>query len=251
MDETEETKENPLSETETASDGSEGTTPKGEAKTQYTQEEVDKLLQADRIKRGRDDKALETRKTDLDAKEEAIRAREAKVAEREAAEDAAELAEAKTDPDKMAAYKAKQAEKSKSKSLDEREAAIKKERAELDRNKAEHAERVRAAEEVTLGMKLYEIAARHELNPEDLKAGVEDLNLTTEAQAEALAKRMKPTGERPPGGETKGEEEQTIPVTVPTTGGSHGKLTPEEADKLSMEDYADRRRKEQPDKFPL
>jgi hypothetical protein len=65
--------------------------------------------------------------------------------------------------------------------------------------------------------KVYEIAARHELNPEDLKAGLKDLNLTTVEQAEALAKRLKPTGERPPEGET--EKKTTTPVSVPTTGG--------------------------------
>jgi hypothetical protein len=39
-------------------------------------------------------------------------------------------------------------------------------------------------------------------------------------QAEALAKRLKPTGERLPEGETEGGKKTTTPVSVPTSGGA-------------------------------
>jgi len=237
MDETIETQENPLSETEKASEGSEGTTPTTEAKTHYTQEELEKLLQADRIKRGRDDKSLTDRKATLDAQAESLKAGLAKIDEWERQRDAEELAEAKEDPDKWAKYQAEQVEKRRARSLDERESAIAKREQEQNRKEAEYAGKVKVAEEVTLGMKLYEIAARYEINPEDLKKDMKDLNLTTEAQVESLAKRLKPTGERPPEGETKGEERITTPVSVPTIG---GKRTPtaKELDAMTPEQYA-------------
>jgi len=235
MDETKETRENPLSETETASEGSEGTTPKaGEAKTQYTQEDVDKLLQSDRIKRGRDDKTLGDRKAELDAREDSVKARLARIEEWERQQDAAELVEAQKDPAKMRAYQAKQAERKQVQSLSEREANLKKREADLSRREAETEAKVTAAEEATLGLTIYEIAARHDLNPEDLKAGVKKLNLKTVEQAESLAISMSTAGERPPGSE--GEIRKTTPVTVPTSGGPRGKLTPEQFEKLPIKE---------------
>jgi len=245
MDETEETQENSLQKKETASAGSEGTTPTAETKTQYTQEEVDKLLQADRIKRGREDKSLSDRKAELDAQQESMRDGLAKIDDWERQRDAEKLAEAQRDPAKMRAYQAEQAEKQRKRSLDEREATLKKERAEFEREKATTAEAVRAAQEHTLGMKLYEIAARYELNPEDLKKDMKDLNLTTEQQVENLAKRLKPAGERLPEGEDKGEEKPITPVSVPTIGGRTGKLSPEQFEKLSpgqKKEYLDKQK---------
>jgi len=233
-DETEETTQDSLQDTETAPEGSEGTTPTTEAKTQYTQEELDKALQADRIKRGRDDKTLSSRESALKSQEESVKAGFARIEEWERQKDAEELAEAQRDPTKLRAYQAKQSDKTRSKSLDEREATIAKREQEQDRKEAEHVGKVRAAEEVTLGMKLYEIAARYELNPEDLKKDVKDLDLTTEAQAEKLAKRLS-TGERPPGGE--GEKKPTTPVPVPTTGGRRTP-TAKELDAMTPEQYA-------------
>jgi hypothetical protein len=236
MDETKETQENSLQEKETASKGSEGTTPTEKAKTQYTQEEVDKLLQADRIKRGRDDKTLTNRGADLDAREEAVKAREAKADELERQQDAAELAAARGDPVKLAVYQAKQADKTRAKSLNEREAAIVKREQEQTRKEAEHAETVKSTQQTQLEMKLYEIAAKHEINPEELKKGMAELNLTTAEQVESLAKRIKPTGERPLAGEGEGEGKPTTPVSVPTTSGRTGKLTPEQFEKLPIEE---------------
>lgn len=232
QDETEETQKNSLQDPGKASEGSEGTTPPGEAKTQYTQEELDKALQADRIKRGRDDKTLSTREATVASQEESVKAGLARIEEWERQQDAADLAEAQKDPAKMRAYQANKAERNRVKGLDEREAAVVKREAEATRREAEGDSKVKAAEEVTLGMKLYEIAARYNLNPEELKKDVKDFNLTTVEQAEALAKRLSTTGERPPGGGGEGEEKPTAPITVPTTGGSPGTLTPEQFEKL-------------------
>jgi len=249
MDETKQTEGLPSVKAEKAPEGSEGTTPTEEAKTQYTREELDKALQADRIKRGRDDKSLSEKKAALDAQEESVKARLAKIEEWERQQDAAELAEAQRDPDKLVAYQAKQAERNRGKSLDAREAELKKREAEQDRREAENAEKVKAAEQHQMGMSLWEIAAEAGINPQTLKDGVKELNLTTVEQAKALAKRLKPTGERPPEGEVEGEK--VTPITVPTTGGSHGTPTLEQRGKQSMEDYAATRKKEEPDKFPL
>ena len=212
MDETKQTEKDSLPEGK-APEGSEGNTPTIETKTQYTQEDVDKLLQADRIKRGRDDKTLATRKTELDAQHETITAKLARIEEWERQQDAAELAEAQKDPTKMRAYQAKQAEKTHTRTLDEREADLKKREQKLTQREAETAETVKAAQQHQMDTKLYEVAAKYDLNPEDLKAGVKDLNLTTVEQAESLAKRLG----RPPEGEG---EKKTIPVSVPTTGGA-------------------------------
>jgi hypothetical protein len=221
-----------------APEASDGITPPIEAKTQYTQEDVDKLLQADRIKRGRDDKTLATRKADLDAQHETITAKLARIEEWERQQDATELAEAQKDPAKMRAYQAKQAENTRAKTLDQREADLKKREQEHTRKEAETAETVRAAQQHQMDTKVYEIAARHELNPEDLKAGLKDLNLTTVEQAEALAKRLG----RPP----EGEKKTTTPVSVPTTGGARGTPTQEQREKMPMDDYAALRKKEDP-----
>jgi len=249
MDETKDTQENSLQESGKASEGSEGTTPPEEAKTQYTQEELDKALQADRIKRGRDDKSLSGREAAVKSQEESVKARLAKIEEWERQQDAAELAEAQRDPDKLVAYQAKQAERNRGKSLDAREAELKKREAEQDRREAENAETVKAAEQHQMEMSLWEIAAEAEINQQTLKDGVKELNLTTVEQAKALAKRLKPTGERPPEGEVEGGK--VTPIPVPTTGGSHGTPTLEQRGKQSMEDYAAQRKKEEPDKFPL
>lgn len=232
MDETDEQKDN-LQETPglPSSDESQGTS-KVKART-YTEEEKQQAVSDALSAAGREHKTLSERETAVAAREEAVKKGEAKISEFEAAQDAAKLAEAQRDPAKMRVYQAEKAEKERAKNLDEREADIRKEREALDRDKAEQAETVRAAQEVTLGMKLYEIAAKHGLNPEELKKDVKELNLTTEAQVEAYAQRIKPTGERLPGEEGEGGTKPITPVTVPTTGGAPGKLSPEQFEKLS------------------
>ncbi len=212
------------------------TSPK-DAKT-YTEEEFNKRVSDALAKAGRDAKALADQKASIEAQQQEIEATKAEIAEMQKRIDEAELEAARGDPSKLREYQAKKSYKDRIATLDAREKDLKKQQAAFARDKAEHTEKVRAAEEVTLGIKLYEIAARHELNPEDLKAGVKDLNLTTVEQAESLAKRM---GQRPP--ETKGET--TTPVSVPTTGGTRSP-TQEQREKMPMEDYAALRKKEDP-----
>jgi len=85
-------------------------------------------------------------------------------------------------------------------------------------------------------MSIFEISGKYELNPTVLKDGMKDLGLTTVEQAEALAKRLSETGKRPPEGEA------LTPASGVTSRG--GKLTPEQLDKLSMDEYAAYRKKE-------
>jgi hypothetical protein len=209
---------------------SEGQTSEGEAQgtstdkaKTYTVEEVNKAIEKAKndalAKAGREDKTLAEKKADLDAREESVKARLARIEEWERQQDTAELAEAQKDPDKMRAYRDKQADKTRAKTMDERETDLKKREGALSKREAEAQAKVTAAEEAMLGMTIYEIAARHDLNPEDLKAGVKDLNLKTVEQAESLAKRMT-TGKRPPEGEGEGEVKPITPVPVPTSGGS-------------------------------
>jgi len=72
MDETKETLKDTSSDKETSPEGSEGTTPK-ETKT-FTEEDVQKRIQGDRVARGRDAKSLETREAIVKAQEEANKA---------------------------------------------------------------------------------------------------------------------------------------------------------------------------------
>jgi len=218
------------------------------AKT-YTEEEFQNRVSDSLAKAGRDDKSLSEREAAINAREETIKQGEDRIADFERQQDAAELAEAKSDPDKMRAYQDKQTEKQRAKSLETREAELKKREREQDRKEAENAETVRAAQQHQMEMSLWEIAAKYDVNPQTLKEGVADFNLTTVEQAEKLAKRLS-TGERPPEGAPEGEK-KTTPIAVPTIGGRTGKLTNEQRERQSMEDYAAQRKSEQPDKFPL
>jgi hypothetical protein len=234
MDETENPKgpssENPGQ----ASEGeNQGTSP-GEAKA-YTEQEVQKAVSDALAKAGRDAKSLSEREATLTAREEAIKKGEAKIADFEAAQDAAEQEAAKTDPAKMRAYQAKQAEKKRGKSLDEREANLNKREQDLTRKEAESAETVRTAQQHQLDTKLYEIAAQYDINPEELKKNMAELKLTTVEQVETLAKTLSTAGGRPPEGEGEGGK-KTIPVSVPTRGGGAGTLSPEQFEKLSIEE---------------
>jgi len=71
MDETKETNQDSSPEKETTPGGSEGTTPKEKT---FTKEDIQKLIQDDRVARGRDAKSLETREAALKTQEEANRA---------------------------------------------------------------------------------------------------------------------------------------------------------------------------------
>ena len=183
MDETRANEGLPSADAERAPEGSEGTTPTPKT---YTQEDLDKALQADRIARGRDAKTLTDREASLTAQQSAIQAREAEMAEIQKQIDEAELEAARYDPDKLRTYQARQAEKQHRQSLEAERRQLAKEKAELDRSKAEHEAEIQAARQAAMEAKVYEIAAKHEINPAILK----DLKLTTVEQLETVAKHL-------------------------------------------------------------
>jgi hypothetical protein len=215
-------------------------TPKVETKT-YTEEEVNKRISDALAAKGRDAKTLSDREAILKAERETIEADKVKIADWQRQRDETELAEARRDPDKLAAWQKKQNEKSRDAEFATREAALKKREADLTKREAEHSATIQAAQETQLEIELWEIGAKYGINPVILKDTMKDLNLTTTEQAEALAKRLSGTAKRPAEGEAE-EKEEFTPISGVTTGG--GKLTQEQLDKLSMPDYAAYRKKE-------
>jgi len=176
MDKTKETEGLPSVNAEKAPKGSEGTTPKEtEAKT-YNEDEFQEALQADRIKRGRDDKSLSDREVAVKAREDANKAEQER-------RDAAELAEAQKDPDRLAVYQSKQAERQRTKKQDERDAA-------QDKREAEHESEIKAARETQLEIEIWKIASTEGVDPVELKDTMKDLKLTTVEQAKTVAKRL-------------------------------------------------------------
>jgi len=148
-----------------SSPGEQGTS---QAKT-YTEEEVNKKLSDALAKAGRDTKSLELKRQSLTEREDRIKGAEAKI-------EAAELEKLKDNPEALDLHKAKK--------------AIREERAALERDKAEHAEMVRAAQKTQMEIELWEIATGEKIDPVLLKDTMEDLNLTTVEQAKLLAKRL-------------------------------------------------------------
>jgi len=247
MDGTENQKDTLQENGQPSSEDKQGTSPK-EAKT-YTDEEVNKRVSDALAKAGRDAKALADQKASIEAQQQEIDATKSEIDEMQKRIDEAELEAARGDPDKLRDLQTKKSYKDQLAALSTKKKEQDKREAELNRREAENAETVKSAQQHQMEMSLWEIAAEAGINPQTLKDGVKDLNLTTVEQAKALAKRLKPTGERPPEGEVEGEK--VTPIPVPTTGGSHGTLTLEQRGKQSMEDYAATRKKEEPDKFPL
>jgi hypothetical protein len=219
-----ETKGNPgdsLQEPGQASEGAEGITPK-QART-YTEEELQKAKSDALAAAGRDAKSLSEKEAALTAERGAIEAEKTKIADWEREREQAELDEARRDPDKLAAWQKKQTQKTRDAEFAKREQDVKKREQDLARREAEQEATVRATQEAQLGMKVYEIAAKYDLNPEELRKDMKDLNLTTLEQLEKYAKRMSTTGERPPGGESA--KVTTAPITVPTSGGARKDYT--------------------------
>lgn len=194
-----------------ASGGTEGTTPK-EAKT-YTEQEVEKAKNDALAAAGRDAKSLETKEAAINAREEAIKAEEAKIDEIRRQRDVEELAEARGDPDKLAAYQAKKGREQEDTDLKAQRSAIKKDREQLDRDKAEHEAEIKAARETQLEIELWKIAEAEGVDPVELKDMMKDLNLTTVEQAKVAAKRL---NKKPVDGTAK----SLIPVSGVTSGGT-------------------------------
>jgi hypothetical protein len=227
--------ENPkgLSSEGQASEGEAQGTSTKEART-YTEEELNKATEKAKndalAAAGRDAKKLSDWEASLKAQQSETEGTRAEISKIQEQIDQAELEAARGDPAKLKELHAKKSYKNMLADLETQKKELAKQRQQLDRDKAETAETVKAAQQHQMETKVYEIAAKYDLNPEDLKAGIKDLNLTTVEQAEALAKRL---GRLP-----EGEKKTTIPVSVPTSGGRHGEPTQEQLEKMSMEDYA-------------
>ncbi|MBA7466123.1 hypothetical protein ES707_01298 [subsurface metagenome] len=172
MDETKKTQGLPSDNAEKAPEGSEGTTPKADAKT-YTEDEFQGALQADRIKRGRDDKSLSGREVAVKSREDANKAEQER-------RDAAELAEAQKDPDRLAVYQSKKAERQRARSQDERDAA-------QDKREAEHEAEINAAREAQKEINIWQIASAKGIDPVRLKNLSEKFNIEGKEKLEELA----------------------------------------------------------------
>lgn len=153
-------------------DGNGETTPKVEAKT-YTQEDIDKAVHAAVSQAGRDAKSLQVREQNLTKREEAFN-------QKEAEKEAAELAEAQKDPNKLAVYNAKKAERERTKSLDEREA-------DLARREAEHEAEITAAKEAQKEITIWQVASAKNVDPMRLKDLSEKYNVEGKEKLEELA----------------------------------------------------------------
>jgi len=211
MDEIKGTPQDSLQKLGQASTGAEENTSEKQAKT-YTEQEVEKAKNDALAAAGRDAKSLETKEAAINAREEAIKAEEAKIDEIRRQRDVEELAEARGDPDKLAAYQAKKSREQEDTDLKAQRSAIKKEREQLDRDKAEHEAEIKAVKETQLEIELWKIAEAEGVDPVELKDMMKDLNLTTVEQAKVAAKRL---NKKPVGGTAK----PLIPVSGVTSGG--------------------------------
>lgn len=163
MDETKETKQDVKT-----SAGEGGTTSQDKPQT-YNQEQVNKAVSDALAKAGRTDKVFSKREAGLKAREDAI-------AEKERQREAAELEEAKKDPDKLAEYQARK--------------SIADERAELERSKAEHEAEIIAAREAQKEITIWQVASAKNVDPERLKELSEELGLEGKERLERLADEM-------------------------------------------------------------
>jgi len=210
LDETKKAEKDSLQEPGKAPASEDGNTPEPEV---FTKAQVDEAIQKDRIQRGRDVKALTDREVGLDAREEAIKAQQAEIDEIKRQRDEAELAEARGDPTKMRAYQTRKSREQEDVELKAQRDALKKDRAILDRDKAEHEAEVKVARETQLEIEIWKIAEAEGVDPVELKDMMKDFNLTTVEQAKTAAKRL---NKKPVDETTK---KPLIPVTGVTSGG--------------------------------
>jgi len=162
----------------------------------------------------------------IKSQEEAIREREARIAEWERQREEAELAEARTDPVKLREYQRKQAEKKQLNDLEAQKAELRKLQDEINKSRLEHEAEIKAARETQMEIKLWQIGAKYGVDYVALK----ELNLPTVEQAEAVAKKLSNLKPK----ETKGAFTPDSGVTS----GMRGKLSPEQFEKLSIQEKA-------------
>jgi len=165
MDETKKPTQDVSPAKETPSGGKPGTTSKEEPLT-YTQEQAQKMVNDALSQAGRDAKSLEQKANDIKAREEAIRAKEE-------AEEAAKIEALKDDPDKLAEYQERQ--------------SVKKEREQLERDKAEHAAEIQAARETQKEVTIWQVASDKSIDPVRLKKLSEKFGIEGKEKLEELA----------------------------------------------------------------
>lgn len=192
-----------------------------------TREQANKEISDKLAAAGRTAKQLEAKAQAIETEKQALQAREEKIAQKEKEAEDKELAGAETDEEK-AKIKAKFDIKAANRELANKVAAFEKE-------KAEHAAELEAAQETKKEILIFDIAKEAKIDPSDLKDTVTELGLTTQEQIKAAAKRLKPAGDKTP-----------LQPDPNTTKGGAGAFTAEQADKMSMDDYAARRKEQDP-----
>jgi hypothetical protein len=167
-------------EQDNSSAGEQGTSEK--EPEMFTRSQLDEAAQKEvsnaLSKAGRDAKTLALKAKDLDIREQAIK-------EAEARREAEALEAVRDDPDQLKAYQDK-------KSLREERKRITEERANLERDKLQHAEEIKAAAESQLEIKIWDIAKETGADAAELKDTLAELGIQnpTEEQIKAAAKRM-------------------------------------------------------------
>jgi len=181
MDETKETQKDTSPEKGTSPGGSEGTTPK-ETKT-FTEEDVDKRIQSDRVARGRDAKSLETREAVVKTQEEANKAANLELVQQRLDTQRKELESVADDPEAKKALL-------RSYDLDKREREIEDKRKE---NEAAVGRMFSDAEALAVEFNLKPSDLLVAGNPEAMKLLAEKLNLQRELDATKQTKGETPT----------------------------------------------------------
>ena len=202
MDEIKETQKDSPQELGKAPEGSEETTPKDQAKT-YTEKEIEeikaKAAQDARVTAGRDAKTLSDWEASLKTQQQEMDDTKSEISKMQEQIDQAELEAARGDPVKLRELQAKKSYKTLLADLEGKKKELKKERDNFERDKAEHASKIKAAEETQLEIEIWKIANTESVDPVELKDTMKDLKLTTVEQAKTVAKRLnkKPKDETP------------------------------------------------------
>jgi chromosome segregation ATPase len=120
------------------------------------------------------------------------------------------------------------------------------EKRQLDKDTADHQDALRQIEEMKAESSISKIASSKGVDPELLKAKCKKLGLTTEDQITEMADTL--ASIKPQNTEEKPEEEGKKPLNADSNlhSGALGKITNEQANKMSMEEYRAARKKQDP-----
>lgn len=210
------------------------TTPTPVTPKTYSEAEKNKAVSDALAAAGRTAKDFETREASIKASEESFKSKEEELNNREKALDEQELVLARQDPARLKIYQDNQAKKIAQAEIDKQRKQLQADKDALNRDKAEHAAEVKLAKDTLTEIALWQIGEKYGVDPSILK----DLNLPSVEQAEAVAKRLatkRPaTSEGEPATATAQAGEPFSPDSGMTSG-STGKLTPEQFEKLSIE----------------